>query len=292
MQRIAENYYLSLPLAVILVFLPLLNWIGLSWAVFATLRQNTYLGVLSIAIVGFACFYAINGLQFHATTAEWLGFLAFVGPLWGMAYSLRVFRSLRLSLQLGFFLLALIALLHYGVFGAIAYDEIYKYLLHRLFAGEIAGQGVTHTLQELYLQTMARAAIIAWPMMLFLLQVSLLMLARYLQSRWYYPGGFQTEFHALRLSRFMTAPLVFSFLWAILMPQTQVAMQLAGLSALLYSIAGIALVHWYIQERQLGMMWVVLLYAILFILSAWVLPLLAVIALLDSHLDLRTRLKR
>jgi hypothetical protein len=292
LQRIAENYYLSLPISMALVFVPMLNWIGLTWAVFATLRQNTYLGLLSIGLVGALSFYFFNNLRFEGQAGEWIAFFAFVAPLWAMAYSLRVFRSLNLSLQLGFFILAVCALLNYGIYGVVTYDELYQYMFQRVFSGELPTTPMGQTIQQIYLETMTTTMIVAWPMMIFLLQILLLLLARYFQSRWYHPGGFQTEFHGLRLSRYMTIPLVLCILWAIVAPQMQITIQLAGLCILLYSVAGIAWLHWYMKFKLLGTAWIVLFYVVLFVLSAWALPLLAVIALADSYYDLRTRLKR
>ncbi len=291
MQRIAENFYVSLPLAVVLVFLPLLNWLSLSWAVFTTLRQNIYMGMASIGVVGFAFFYAASGWQFNNTLQEWLSLCVFIGPLWAMAYSLRLWKSLRLSLELGFFSLALLALLNYGVYGPLNYDELYQTFLNRLFGGELSADSMMQSIQVFYIETMASAAMYAWPALLFMVQVLLLVCGRYIQSRWYYPGGFKTEFHNLRLSQFMAAPLVLSFLWAILAPN-QVALQLAGLAALVYSVAGLAWLHWYLQMKNFGKMWLFLLYVVLFMFSAWALPFLAIIALLDSHLDLRKRLNK
>lgn len=292
MQRIAENYHVSLPLAVVMMFFPILNWFGLTWAVFAVLRHNIYVGMLSVLLVGLAGIFVLNGLRFYGTMGEWFSILVFIVPLWAMAYSLRVFRSLQISLQLGFLLIALVAILHFGVFGPISYDDLYKYLSNRLFAGQSAQEGLGQTLQQLYLRTMVSTAIFAWPTMLFIMQVMALLCARYFQSRWYYQGGFQSEFHALRLSRFMAAPLLLSFLWIITAPQSQIAVQIAGLATLLYSIAGLAFLHWYINERKLGTVWLVLIYVAMFVLSAWAVLILAVIALVDSYLDLRTRLKR
>lgn len=291
-QRIAENYYLGLPIAMALVFVPLLNWIGLTWAVFTTLRKNSYVGLLSIGLVAGLNFYIFNDMRFNGTAGEWIAFFAFVGPLWVMAYSLRVLRSLSLSLQLGFFILAVCALLYYGVYGPVIYDDLYHYMLQRFFPNEIPAADSGQVFQQMYLEAMVTATMIAWPMVLFFLQASLLLLARYVQSCWYNPGGFKTEFQALRLSRYIAVPLVLSFLWALSMPNVQVATQLAVLSMFVYSLAGIAWMHWYMNMKLLGTMWFVLFYVVLFALSAWVLPLLALIALADSFLDLRTRLKR
>lgn len=292
LQRIAENYFLSLPIAVAMVFAPLLNWVGLTWAVFATLRQNKYQGLLAVGLVGFVNFYIFNNMEFKGLAGEWLSFIAFIGPLWAMAYCLRMFRSLTLSLELGFFILAICALLSFGVYGPVTYDELYQYISQRIFSGNTPSDVTGQTIQQVYIETMTAITIAAWPMMLLFLQFMLLMLARYVQSRWYNPGGFQAEFHQLRLSRFMVIPLVLSLTWAAIAPQAQVSVQLALLSIFVYSIAGIAMMHWYMKFKILGMPWYVLFYVLLFVVSAWALPFLAIIGLIDSYFDLRSRLKR
>lgn len=288
-QRIAENYYLSLPIAMALALVPLLNWVGLAWAVFVTLRQNAYMGILSLVLVGGLNYYVFNDLRFNGSAGEWLAFFVLVTPLWAMAYSLQKFRSLTLSLQIGFFIIVVCALLNYGIYGPIVYDELHQYIYQRFFSEGIAVEGTVQTLREMYLDSMTTTTMVAWPMMLFLLQVSLLLTARYFQSRWYNPGGFRAEFQGLRLSRYMAAPLWLSILWTLFMPQVQVALQIAVLSVFVYSIAGIAWMHWYMNMKLLGTIWFVLFYIVLFGLSAWILPLLAMVALADSFLDLRTR---
>lgn len=291
MQKLAENYYAALPLALICLFLPILNWFALTWAVFTILRQSTLVGLIILGIIGFACYFIVSGFHFQGSFEEWSAIVMFWSPLWVMAYSLRRWRSLSLSLQLGFLLIGLVALIYYGVNGPLSYDELYQFFTNRLSLEPQTGS-LVKTLQRLYIEVMASALILAWPATLLLLDVLLLLFARYFQSRWYYPGGFQMEFHNLRLARVMIVPLLLCFLWAVFAPHIQVAVQLAGMSALLFSIAGLAWLHWYIKARQLGKLWLVLIYAIIFAFSAWVLPVLVLMGMLDSQLDLRKRLTK
>ncbi|HLF66311.1 MAG TPA: hypothetical protein VI522_01710 [Gammaproteobacteria bacterium] len=289
LQRITENYFLSLPLAMICVFLPLLNWLGLTWGVLMVLRRNIYVGAISLTIVGFLCFFMVNGLRIYGTLAELLGLLTFIVPMWALAYSLRLTRSLAFSLQLGFVILVIVTLANYWIYGPLTYDELYKTLARRMDLGGVGASGLVTSLQEVYLQVMVTTFLVAWPAVLFLMQILLLIGARYLQSRWYNPGGFKQEFHALRLSALMCVPFLAIFIWAVVAP-SQLALQLAGLVALLYSIAGIAWLHWYIAFKQWTWVWVAVLYGIIFVISAWAMPLLILIGLLDSSINLRQKL--
>ncbi len=290
LQRITENYYLSLPLAILCVFLPLLNWVSLSWGVLMVLRNNVYLGAVSLGMLTFLCFFIVNGLRFYGSLAEWFALLVFFGPLWCMAYSLRLWRSLKLSVQLGFGLLLIITVINSFIYGPITYDELYQTLANRMAWGDGGGDvELVASIQQIYLQTMVTTFLVAWPAVLFLMHVLLLLSARYFQSRWYHPGGFKQEFHALRLSSWMCIPFLVIFLWAILAP-SQLALQAAGLVALLYTIAGIAWLHWFIAFKHWTWVWVAVMYGILFVLSAWAMPLLILIALLDSSINLRQKL--
>jgi hypothetical protein len=289
MQRVAENYFFGLAIAIILAFLPLLNWLGFAWAVLMVLRRNIYVGFISVFVIGLLCVFILNGLRFTGSVTELISLFTLILPMWLMAYSLRSLRSLSLSLQLGCMLVFLLSVCSYLVYGPVSYDEVYLALRDRLFWDSSLGYAVTSPFQEAYLSTMTSMMILAWPATLFLMQVSLLLFARFLQSHLYNPGGFQAEFHALRLSRWTSAPLLLCFLWAGFSPENQLAVQAAALVAMLFGIAGLAWLHWYMKERQLSKRWVVGLYAILFVLSAWALPVLVVIAVLDSHLDLRKK---
>lgn len=283
-QRIAENYPLGLALAMIFMFLPLLNWIGLSWAVLMTLRRNIYIGAATLALVGLVCVFVVHGLQFHISSLmDWASILFVVGPLWVMAYSLKFWRSLRWSLELGTVAVLMLTLMSYWVYGPLSYDVLYFY-----FSG---GETAMPDFQRRYLEIVVTTLLIAWPSMLLMMQVMALLFARYIQSRWYNPNGFQPEFHALRLGRWVSVLLILSFGWAAL-TMSQLSIQVAGLIATLMSIAGLAWVHWWIKFRQFNTLWLVVIYVLLFMLSAWALLLLVVVAVADSYLDLRVRLQR
>jgi len=112
-------------------------------------------------------------------------------------------------------------------------------------------------------------------------------LARWWQSALFNPGGFQTEFHQLRLPVWLTGSLALSvFGLSNIADMTQWLFILA--IPLLF--AGLALVHGLVEQMKLGRMWLIATYLGLLFSSALVFTLLALLATLDSLFGLRKRL--
>lgn len=112
-------------------------------------------------------------------------------------------------------------------------------------------------------------------------------LARWWQSVLFNPGGFQTEFHQLRLPLWLTGSLALAvFGLSNIADMTQWLFILA--IPLLF--AGLALVHGLVEQMNLGRMWLIATYLGLLFSSAVVFTLLALLATLDSVFGLRKRL--
>jgi hypothetical protein len=121
-----------------------------------------------------------------------------------------------------------------------------------------------------------------------LLAIILLMLSRWMQAAVFNPGGFQKEFHGLRVEQKVALLLVGSMMLAnfgILIPQSWMLYLVLPLM-----FSGLALVHAVVAAKKLSSLWLAVLYAII------VLPLITniivLLALLDSWYDFRTRLQK
>ena len=121
-----------------------------------------------------------------------------------------------------------------------------------------------------------------------LLAIVLLMLSRWMQAAVFNPGGFQKEFHELRVGQKVALLLVGSMMLAnfgILIPQSWMLYLVLPLM-----FSGLALVHAVVAAKKLSSLWLAVLYAII------VLPLITniivLLALLDSWYDFRTRLQK
>ena len=119
------------------------------------------------------------------------------------------------------------------------------------------------------------------------LAVMLLMLARWMQATLYNPGGFQQEFHQLRIKQKIALSLMAMMLLAnfgIVIPSSWV---LYLLLPMLFS--GVALIHAVVAQKKLSTMWLVAFYAL--IMLPLVAQIVVLLALIDSWYDFRTRLK-
>ncbi|MBB6523864.1 hypothetical protein G8768_20685 [Pseudoteredinibacter isoporae] len=119
--------------------------------------------------------------------------------------------------------------------------------------------------------------------------IASLILARWWQSMLYNPGGFGEEFRQLRLNR---SSVIISFVAALYcFSQGSDYAIWASLFGFPLLLQGIAIVHFVVKQRQMGVQWLVLMYLALLFASpvALVLTLLAV---LDSWIDFRGRLSQ
>ncbi len=113
-----------------------------------------------------------------------------------------------------------------------------------------------------------------------------LVLARWWQASLYNPGGFQAEFHQLRLGHLQALLLLGPVIYCLLV--NNYSGSWGYLAALPFLFSGIALVHWLVKQRHFGGIWLVIFYIAL-IFSQPVVLLTVGIALLDSFFDFRGR---
>jgi len=129
--------------------------------------------------------------------------------------------------------------------------------------------------------------LVTWSCLLFALLA--LMLGRWWQALLYHPGAFQKEFHALRLPKGLTAVLVLLlFFGASINPALAVLIPIVSLPLF---VAGLALVHALVTQRNLGVQWLYIFYFMLTVLTQFIYPVIIFIALMDSLLDLRSRMR-
>lgn len=117
----------------------------------------------------------------------------------------------------------------------------------------------------------------------------LLVLARWWQSQLYNPGGFQKEFHQIRMTPWFSTGIVVLMMFSLVFDD-QLGRWLPLLTVPLI-FSGIALVHWTIGFRKMSMNWVIAFYLLLLFFSNLIYPILASLTLMDSYLDLRQRIQ-
>jgi uncharacterized protein YybS (DUF2232 family) len=119
--------------------------------------------------------------------------------------------------------------------------------------------------------------------------VGMTMLARSWQAGLYNPGGFRTEFHALRLSPVIAVICVAIMVGGSLIGLNPMLMGWAGGLPLI--MAGLGLVHGAVGRKGLSVQWLVLFYMALVFLGPSLMIVLLVLAFVDSWLDIRGRMK-
>ncbi|MDH2244574.1 hypothetical protein N5J76_12935 [Pseudomonas sp. GD03855] len=148
--------------------------------------------------------------------------------------------------------------------------------------------------QQLSVEERSRVELLLAPVLTGLLAALLqvvtllsLMLGRYWQAALYNPGGFGSEFRALRLPPMLAILLLVGMLLG-----PNLGAQLAVLTPLCsvpLVFAGIALMHGLVAQGRLPRFWLVGLYVTLVLFMQLIYPLLAVLAIVDSLFDFRGR---
>lgn len=117
--------------------------------------------------------------------------------------------------------------------------------------------------------------------------IASLLLGRWWQGLLFNPGGFQEEFHALRLDKPFAGLLVLGLVACNLGGGEY--MTWASVLGLPLLLAGLAFIHHLVKQQELGKIWLVMLYIALVLLGPLSMVLIGV-GLLDSFFDFRARL--
>ena len=141
---------------------------------------------------------------------------------------------------------------------------------------------------EMTLDVLREAMFRLFGLMSMIMSLCLLMLARWWQAVLFNPGGFQQEFHQLRLQ-----PSIAVLLMALLLIASVSSTVLSGWIFYLWVplfFAGLALVHGLVGLKKLSWLWLFAFYVLL--LSPMLAQLLAVAAVIDSWYDFRSRIRQ
>lgn len=115
-----------------------------------------------------------------------------------------------------------------------------------------------------------------------------LAISRWWQSTLYNPGGFQAEFHSLRLPPLFAAVGLIVLALANSLPGEMVRWLPVLVTP--FMMASIALIHGIVAKRGLSRSWLIAFYVVMFIAGPYLIALLIMLAVADSFIDIRTRL--
>lgn len=115
-----------------------------------------------------------------------------------------------------------------------------------------------------------------------------LVLSRWWQALLFNPGGFQEEFHMLRLSPKLSLVCLSIFIAGLALGGNyQLWLRLASIPLL---IGGLAIVHYVVQHKGFGRQVLVVMYVGLFLFGPVLMVLLGALGAADSVMNFRTRL--
>lgn len=267
---------------VVAAALPLLFWVSAAAGSLVLLRRglNDALGIVAWALL---------------PTLLWWHF-GEPRPLLVLFGTLVLALVLRASVSWTRVLLASVLLgVLYGAIIDAVFGETVKHNAAELL--ELMPQMLGEAYQQMSADEKARVGNLLTPVLtglmaalLQLLSLLSLLLGRYWQALLYNPGGFASEFRAVRLP----APIAVALLVGIfLLPGLGIELaMLTPLCSVPLAFAGVALLHGLVAQQRLGRFWLVGLYVSLLLFMQLVYPLLVVLAVVDSLFDFRGRAAR
>ncbi len=264
-----------------------LNWFGAAVVALVILRHGK--GALPVAAAA-------------AAAATWYGVNGNIGPLVTLVAVCCAAMVLRATRQWRALLLALsaiaagLALAVMGLAGSYvdqsveifvqSLDQVQAQAEQAVAAGQ-AQPAVLERIEWLRQQPPASLLMAMFAVLQMLTALLSMMLARWWQAMLYNPGGLQSELHALRLGRLDAVVLVAVLLFFDFSAGHQLWSMLAVVPLV---VAALALLHALVRHFALGTFWLVVTYLSILAFMPLVVPLLMMLAIVDSAVDIRARL--
>jgi len=277
--------------AVLAMVLPPLSVLSGAAVALVTLRNGPRAGAM--VMLGSTAFVALLAYLSLGNLLPGVVFLAVLWlPLWVLGWVLRETRSLALVTTVAGMLGIVGVLAIYAIVGDVS--AWWQQMLMAMFepAMEANGPLADRATVEAILADLSRimTGIAAAGVSLNVLLC--LFLARAWQAQLYNPGGFRSEFHALRLGQKL-ALVSLGFIALSLLPLgvvSHMAGEIVIVILSLYVIQGLALLHSIVAQRGLHVAWLVVLYLVMLFVMPHLVVLVAVMGLVDTWADFRRRL--
>jgi hypothetical protein len=210
-------------------------------------------------------------------------------PIWVLSLILRSSRSLAYTISLALVFGLLLIVTHYLQYSdpAAQWSKVLEPGLQKLSQYQGLEAGQRKLLLEVISHWMTGMIAVAF----FLQLVASLLLARWWQSLLYFPGGFSSEFHQLRLPQPLAvlAMLVITVLLLGVRAASPMLDYLAMLLIAAYMLQGLAVAHGLRALRNANPGWLIVMYMLLFIVVPHMALILATVGMADTWLDFRTR---
>jgi len=250
-----------------------------------------------IVLVGAsAVLFAVGQMSIAAGTATEVFLGAMVTALWlpiiATAYTLRTTRNMGASLLL-IGALALVAVL--GIF--VSLDDVagwWRLVLHNLLRPLLEESNVPMLSSEIEAVITGMARVMSGIMAVVVLYTTMinLFIARWFQAIVYNPGGFRTEFLALRMGRRTAIGALVVVLSGALGSGTfgDLALNMALVVMAMYSLQGLALAHAIVAAGKAHTAWLIGTYVLMLFFLPHVMLVLSAAGFADSWVDFRKRM--
>jgi len=273
--------------AMLSLIAPLVGLLSSAVIALVTLRKGAEEGLIVGAFAGFA-----GGLLAFAALGSPRAAVGFVLilwlPVWVLGLVLRQTRSLSLTVQVAalFGLLVVVGIRLLTADPAAYWMELLEPVRRSLVGSSVIDAAVSERLvaQAARWMTGAFAATFYFQLLL------ALFVGHWWQALLYNPGGFGTEFRALLVHPGVAYPALGLAVLVLLLDEAMWATDLLLLSAPLFFLQGVAIVHGLAHTYSAHRGWLVGFYGLLLLAMPYAEMLVAGFGFLDSWVDLRTRL--
>lgn len=289
MRGVPQAVMLTILLAALSLLLPPTSILSTSVVALVTLRKGPVSGALimglATAFSGVIALLALGGVNLA------VGFLILMWlPIWLLAVVLRSSRSLALAMVAGL-VLGLVMLggqFMQSTDPVAEWSEILTPFVASLADAQLVENSQQATLVSLMASWMPGIVAAGF----FLQLVVSLLLARWWQALLYNPGGFRSEFHQLRLPRWLSIVLLLVALLMWLQSGTGVSLMEYALILVVVAwfIQGLALAHGIIGKLGSSSGWLIGLYLLLLFALPHTVIVLATAGIADAWFDFRARL--
>lgn len=277
-------------LAVLALLIPPLGILSAAAVALVTLRLGSYQG----ALVAVTATLASGVLAWVALRAPMFGPTALVSlwvPAWMLALVIRRTVSLPLTVLVAVGAAVLVTAAAYMSLGDPV--EYWLSLLREVLLEPLRKSELKPNEAELeqVLKLVARIMTGALAAAGLLNALLALLIGRWWQALLYNPGGFGDEFRALRLPKiFAVASIAVLALAMSGATGAGLVVNLLPLLLVAWILAGLGLAHGWVAARGMSGGWLIVMYVLLlFLLPQLFMPLLIVMAVLDTWLDFRGR---
>ena len=277
--------------AVLAMILPPLSVVSGAAVALVTLRNGPRSGAM--VVLGSTAFVALLAYLSLGAVLPSVVFLTVLWlPLWVLGWVLREMRSLALATMVAGMLGIIGVLAVYAAVGDVVvwWQQILLSVFEPVMEadGPLADRATVEPILADLSRVMTGIAAAGVSLNVLLC----LYLARAWQAQLYNPGGFRSEFHALRLGQPL-ALVSLGFIALSLLPLgvvSHMAGEIVIVILSLYVLQGLALLHSIVAQRGLHLAWLVVLYLVMLFVIPHLIVLVAVMGLIDTWADFRRRL--